>query len=174
MRAELEAWLEAERQEQHEITLHPVPANLTALSAEVVGLNRAAARAKDLQLEAVGAEAVNAAVDPWRWREVIDNLVSNAIKFSPAGGTVSVDTRSIDGRAEVRVQDTGPGFSNEDRVRLFGAYQSLSAQPTGGETSTGLGLHLVKRIVDAHEGTIAVEDGSEGGAIVVVSVPLAS
>lgn len=171
MRDELDAWLDAERREQTEITIHPVNTDVAELSAEVVALNQAAARAKNVSLEHVAAGAIAAAVDPWRWREVIDNLVSNAVKFTPAGGNVRVETRSVDGRVEVRVSDTGPGLREEDHERLFGAYVQLSAQPTGGEVSTGLGLHLAKRIVDAHGAEISAANAPAGGAIFVVSIP---
>ncbi len=174
MRRELDAWLEAERREQTEITIHPVNTDLSKLTAEVVALNRPAARAKNVQVEHAADHSVDAAVDPWRWREVVDNLVSNAIKFTPADGHVSVETSAVDGRALVRVGDTGPGLTAEDRERIFGAYAQLSARPTAADASTGLGLHLVKRIVDAHQGTIVVEDSPEGGAIFVVSIPLVS
>jgi signal transduction histidine kinase len=82
-----------------------------------------------------------------------------------------VETRSVDGRVEVRVSDTGPGLREEDHERLFGAYVQLSAQPTGGEISTGLGLHLAKRIVEAHGAEISVANAPAGGAIFVVSIP---
>jgi signal transduction histidine kinase len=174
MREELDAWLDAERREQTEITIHPVNTDIAKLCAEVVALNYPAARAKQIELEHATSESVAASADPWRWREVVDNLVSNAIKFTPAKGRVRVETRSVAGRAEVRVSDTGPGLSDEDRAQLFGAFAQLSAQPTAGEVSTGLGLHLVKRIVDAHGAEIAVENAPEAGAIFIVSIPLDS
>ncbi len=174
MREELDAWLEAERREQTNIEVHPVATDLGRLVADVVGLNRPAARAKSLALVGgdSGTEPLVARVDPWRWREVVDNLVSNAIKFSPAGGSVSVEVGRIGDRGWIRVSDQGPGISAADREQLFGAYARLSAQPTGGESSTGLGLHLVKRLVEAHQGEIRVTDGVNGGAIFEVSVAL--
>ena len=78
----------------------------------------------------------------------------------------------IGDRGWIRVSDQGPGISAADREQLFGAYARLSAQPTGGESSTGLGLHLVKRLVEAHQGEIRVTDGVNGGAIFEVSVAL--
>ena len=176
MREELDAWLEAERREQTAIEVHPVATDLGRLVADVVGLNRPAARAKSLALVGgdSGTAPLWARVDPWRWREVVDNLVSNAIKFSPQGGTVSVEVGQTDNRGWIRVSDQGPGISAADREQLFGAYARLSAQPTGGESSTGLGLHLVKRLVEAHQGEITVTAGVNGGAIFEVSVTLES
>ena len=172
MRQELDAWLAAERREQTEVTVHPVSTNLGQLVTDVVALGQPAARAKSISLTHESTDPVIASVDPWRWREVVDNLVSNALKYSPAGSRVTVTSAVVHGRAVVRVQDQGPGISADDRDRLFTAFGTLSAQPTGGESSTGLGLHLVKRIVDAHGGAVTVDNAPEGGAIFEVSVPV--
>lgn len=178
MRKELDAWLESERQEQTTIEVHPVTTDLGELARDVVGLNQPMARAKALTLSSAGPDAgegsVMASVDPWRWREVVDNLVSNALKFSPRGGVVTVAAGAKAGRGWIRVSDQGPGISDEDRPKLFGAFAQLSAKPSGGEKSTGLGLHLVKRLVEAHEGEITVESAPGGGAVFEVSVPLKS
>ncbi len=175
MREELDAWLEAEKKEQTEIAVHPVSGDLAQLATDVVALNQPAARAKDISLYLEAPTAAPARIDPWRMREVIDNFVSNALKYSPRGGRVEVTAGIADGRSFVRVTDEGPGLSPEDRERLFGAYARLSAQPTGGESSTGIGLHLSKRIVDAHDGgRIDVDDAPGGGAIFAVSVPVSS
>ncbi len=83
--------------------------------------------------------------DTDRMREAIDNLVSNAIKYSPIGGKIAAawSTHDEDG-AMIRVSDEGAGLSPEDLGRLFGRFQRLSAKPTAGESSTGLGLSIVK------------------------------
>lgn len=174
MRRELDEWLEAERREQDELKIQPVKTDLGALVAAVLELNQPAARAKKLTLTHRAIDVSCARVDPWRWREVVDNLISNAIKFSPPGLGVLVETGASGGQAWCRVTDGGPGISDEDRVRLFGAYARLSAQPTAGEPSSGLGLHLVKRIVDAHGGRIKVTRAASGGAVFEVSVAVTS
>ena len=92
--------------------------------------------------------------DPDRLREAVDNLLSNAIKYSPSRR----QDRAVDGAATteftlILVKDEGAGLSQEDLGRLFGRFQRLSAKPTAGESSTGLGLSIVKRIVELHGGT---------------------
>jgi signal transduction histidine kinase len=73
----------------------------------------------------------------------------------------------------VRVTDEGPGLSPEDTDRVFGRFQRLSAKPTGGESSTGLGLSIAKRIIDLHNGRIFVESPDQpGGAIFAIALPL--
>ena len=124
----------------------------------------------DVTVDAPGVQ--RASIDAARFSQVIDNLVSNAIKFSPSGTTVRVALQSSNGSFAFSVQDQGPGIPEADRKLLFRSFQKLSARPTGGEKSTGLGLAIVKKIVDAHGGTIDVESGSGGGTRFTVTAPL--
>ena len=95
------------------------------------------------------------------------------MKYSPIGGRIAVSAAREGGEAVVRVADQGPGLSPEDSGRLFGRFQRLSAKPTGGESSTGLGLSIAKRIVDLHNGRIFVESaGPSGGAVFAIALPL--
>ena len=73
---------------------------------------------------------------------------------------------------KVSVRDEGPGISEEDRSRLFGEFQRLSAQPTGGEKSTGLGLAIVKKMVEAHNGILSVESRVGSGSTFSFELPL--
>jgi signal transduction histidine kinase len=108
-----------------------------------------------------------------RIREAIDNLVSNAVKYSPLGGAIDLLVTQADGGIMVQVKDQGAGLSPEDISRLFGRFQRLSAKPTAGETSTGLGLSIVKRIVDLHGGRMAVESTGPGqGATFKMTLPV--
>jgi signal transduction histidine kinase len=100
--------------------------------------------------------------DADRMREAIDNLVSNAIKYSPVGGKIAVAVSHEKNSTIIRIADEGAGLSPEDIGRLFGRFQRLSAKPTGGESSTGLGLSIVKRIVDMHGGHVTAESNGPG------------
>jgi signal transduction histidine kinase len=85
--------------------------------------------------------------------------------------SMSIDDRGI----AIRVKDEGPGLSQEDMSRLFGRFQRLSARPTGGESSTGLGLSIVKRIVELHGGTVDAQSAGPGqGATFVIRLPAIS
>lgn len=130
------------------------------------------ARRKDIGLQFETEGALPASIDPARFSQVIDNLTSNAIKYSPPGSVVRVTLRPAGGRFELAVKDEGPGISEEDRTKLFRSFQTLSARPTGGEKATGLGLAIVKKIVDAHDGTIDVESEPGAGSRFTVSLPL--
>ncbi|MBK1832977.1 GAF domain-containing sensor histidine kinase [Roseibacillus ishigakijimensis] len=85
-------------------------------------------------------------VDEWLVERVLENLVSNAIKYSPVGGQVSIEMVKRDRMAGFLVRDSGPGFSKRDIPRLYQRYSQLTAKPTGGESSSGLGLSIAKRL----------------------------
>src|SRR5215813_167608 len=131
--------------------------------------------ARKEQTIAVTAPPNHAAIcDADRIREAIDNLVSNAVKYSPIGGAIDLLVAQEEGGILVQVSDQGAGLSPEDISRLFGRFQRLSAKPTAGETSTGLGLSIVKRIVDLHGGRIAVDSAGPGkGATFKMILPVA-
>ena len=109
--------------------------------------------------------------DPRRLRQAIDNLISNAVKYSPPDSEVYVSGRRVEEGWEFSVQDWGPGIMPEDRERLFQAFGRLSAQPTGGEVSVGLGLAITRRIVEAHGGTIGVESDVGEGSLFWFCLP---
>lgn len=123
--------------------------------------------------------------DEARLQQVIENLLSNAIKYSPFGTTIHIRVFTLAQSqrtpqhlndceyVRLEVQDEGPGFSNEDKRAAFQFFQRLSAQPTGGESSHGVGLALVKKIVDAHKGIIRLESEAGAGARFMVDLPSA-
>ncbi|MDO9058870.1 MAG: HAMP domain-containing sensor histidine kinase, partial [Bradyrhizobium sp.] len=110
--------------------------------------------------------------DTDRLREAIDNLVSNAIKYSPIGGRITVMVTHERDNTIIRIADEGAGLSPEDLGRLFGRFQRLSAKPTAGESSTGLGLSIVKRIIDMHGGEVTADSAGPGhGSTFTVVLP---
>lgn len=110
-------------------------------------------------------------VDAHRLRQVIDNLVSNAVKFSPPYSLVRVTAERQPAAWYIAVIDQGPGLTDEDQQRLFTAYTRLSAKPTGGERSVGLGLMITRRIVEAHGGEIGVKTAPGKGATFWFTLP---
>ncbi len=109
--------------------------------------------------------------DPVRLRQVIDNIISNAIKYSPPGSMVRVGAESVKHGWRIFVQDEGPGITAGDRPKLFKDFAKLSAKPTGGEKSVGLGLAIARRIVEAHGGTIGVDSKTGQGATFWFTLP---
>jgi len=98
-------------------------------------------------------------IDAAKIRQVIDNLLSNAVKYSPHGSTINVALHALpDGSYDVSVRDQGPGIPEGERDKLFKDFSRLSVKPTGGEKSTGLGLAICRKIVEAHGGTIVANN----------------
>jgi signal transduction histidine kinase len=143
--------------------------NLANLVREVSESNRTLAARKGQNMSLAIADRLMSRGDPDRLREALDNIIGNAVKYSPLGGDIAVSATEEAGEPVIRVSDSGPGFAPEDMGRMFGRFQRLSAKPTGGESSTGLGLSITKRIIELHAGDISVEsnDGLGGSTFVV-------
>lgn len=158
--------------ESGQLVLHRSDNDLFSLLQERVDLLKPAAQAKSIPLLLEREEPLSVLYfDRARLAQVIDNLLNNAIKFSPFGCAVRVVTQRAEGGEGFAVVDQGPGIAPSDRPRLFKPFQSLSAIPTGGEKSTGMGLFIVKKMIDAHHGHILVESPQEGGSRFVVLLP---
>jgi two-component system sensor histidine kinase/response regulator len=106
--------------------------------------------------------------------QVLDNLVSNAMKFSQPRKEIYISIRALESHAECVVRDQGPGFSAEDKARMFRRYGRLSARPTGGEPSTGLGLSIVLKLVQAMNGELLCESHKDKGTSFTVRLPHAN
>jgi signal transduction histidine kinase len=156
-----------------DITIRREPVDISVLVQEVAEANRPLAVRKEQTIAVAAAPNQVATCDADRIREAIDNLVSNAVKYSPIGGIIDLLVAQEGGRITVQVRDQGAGLSPEDISRLFGRFQRLSAKPTAGETSTGLGLSIVKRITELHGGRITVDSAGPGqGATFKLSLPV--
>lgn len=148
-------------------------ADLSNLARNTVENQRPCALKKNISIEAQIEPGCDTLVDEFLMGEVYENLVSNAIKFSPTGSRIYVDMHREDSALSFSVRDEGPGISDEDKTRLFGKYQTLSAKPTGGEVSTGIGLFISNKLVLLHNGTIdAISDGPGKGTTFIVKLPV--
>ena len=158
----------------HDIAIRNEPVDLVSMLGDIVASNRGPADKKGQTLNLISPPHQMWNCDPDRMREAVDNLVSNAIKYSPSGGHIDLSLAVEPNRAEIKVRDDGAGLSQDDLSRLFGRFQRLSARPTAGESSTGLGLSIVKRIVELHGGNVeAASDGPGRGSIFTIHLPLA-
>lgn len=120
---------------------------------------------KGLSIEWERRKAAIGSLDHSYTREIFENLLSNAIKFSPAGKRIYVGTLTQEHHVRAYVRDEGPGIDPREKHKLFGKFQKLSARPTGGEPSTGLGLAIIKEYVDRMQGRIWCESKPGEGAI---------
>src|SRR5690606_32159079 len=113
--------------------------------------------------------------DPERIQQIVNNLLSNAIKFTPEGGTVSVSLVKEDTNARFQVTDTGVGITKEFLPQVFDRYKQAHNATTNRKGGLGLGLAIVRYLVEKHEGTVEVNSDGEGkGSTFTVHIPLAS
>jgi len=160
----------------HGLSIKPEPISLKEAASRAVEQHQEAARRKQLVFESVlqGNGALVQA-DAACLNQVLDNLLSNAIKFSPCGKQIRITICEPGVRfVECQIQDEGPGFTEEDKARMFGRYGRLSARPTGGEPSTGLGLSIVKKLVLAMHGELACQSSPGSGATFAFRLPRAT
>ena len=164
--------LEAEALESGRLELELRPVDLEALARSVVSHHRQSAEAKQQQIVFAAEEAdlrVAASTD-WM-REALENLVSNAVKYSPHGKTIWVDVAAGPEGVRFSVRDEGPGIQPLEQALLFKKFQRLSTRPTGNESSTGLGLSIVKLIVELHGGTVWAESAPGVGSTFFIELP---
>jgi two-component system sensor histidine kinase/response regulator len=156
------------------LKLEKAPTRIADIVERSVHLSKIEAAKKSTKVEMVHGESDPVVeVDVNKIRQVVDNLISNAVKYSPKGSIVTVLIHSNQEVAGFAVRDNGPGIPENERHKLFKDYGRLSTVPTGGEKSTGLGLAICRKIVEAHNGTIGANNITGRGAEFVVSLPLA-
>ncbi len=144
------------------------------LMAEAMARQHAlAAGQKRIMLRPELAPAVPPATgEPGLAFQAITNLVSNALKFTPLGGTVVIATRAMEGRVRVEVRDSGPGVPMAERDGLFREHAQLSPQPTGGEESHRIGLAIVKHLIESQAGAVGADFPASGGSVFWFELPV--
>ncbi len=149
--------------------------NLNALTAQVVHTAEAAAMAAEQKLNLeVPPKGINVMADGDRVEQVLDNLVSNAIKFSQPGGKVMVRLKQEDSTVQLSVEDTGIGIAPDKLSRIFDRFYQVDGSATRKYGGMGLGLAICKEIVDAHGGSIAAESEVGKGSRFTVTLPIPS
>ncbi len=157
------------------LTLARVPTDLGAMMEQARDGQSGYARRKEIRIVvAPGPALPDVPLDPDRIAEVLANLINNAVKFSPPESSVSLRALREPEVMRVEVSDQGPGLTPDDLSRVFGKYARLSAKPTGGEKSSGLGLSICKLLVELHGGEIGVRNNPDRGATFWFTLPLGS
>lgn len=151
--------------EASDVIVNTQPTSLSGLVEEAVKLIGATAAGKGSRIERIsGPLPVSVNIDGPKIRQVLNNLLGNAVKFSPPGSTITVHEKCKAGECSIAVRDQGPGIPEGEHDKLFRDYGQTSVRPTGGEPSTGLGLSICRQIMLAHNGTIQAENLADGGA----------
>jgi len=168
----LENLLDWSRMQTGIMAWQPERVDMWDLVNEVVNLLRGSAETKQIHLEAKVDENLTAFADPNMINTVVRNLVSNAIKFTPRGGEIIVESKQSKDFIEISVKDNGIGIKAEDMTKLFRIDEQLVQNGTENETGTGLGLILCKEFVDKHKGEIYVESKPNLGSSFIFTLPI--
>ncbi|MCS6808862.1 MAG: ATP-binding protein, partial [Bacteroidota bacterium] len=152
------------------LSLELIAVDVAMILAQVIERYQARAETKNIQLVYDSSYKLYARADEQYLMQVFDNIVSNAIKYLPPNKRVMIRCFQRAQNVRVEVRDEGPGLSSEDMNKLFGKFARLSARPTGGEHSTGLGLSIVKRLVEAMDGRVWCESKLGHGATFIVEL----
>ena len=172
MRSLLENLLDISKIESGKIELCKKVQDLNALVKQQVELSQLLSEKKKIKLALKLQDLPPISFDQDAITQVIGNFIGNAIKFSPSDTTVIVATENQGDHIRFSVCDEGPGISEEDQKLLFKEFQTLSAKPTGGEKSTGLGLAITQKLIHLHGGKVGVESRLGDGATFFFKLPL--
>jgi two-component system OmpR family sensor kinase len=146
----------------------PVQTSLSELLQRAADRHRARARTRGIRLEVEPCE-ISASLDPVRLRQAVDNLVDNALRYTPREGVVRISADRIDHQVRIVVEDTGTGFPEAFLEHAFEPF--TRARPNGEEPGTGLGLTIVRAITEGHGGSVVAENQPGGGAKVILTLP---
>ncbi len=164
--------LDANAIEQGKFTSNLERCDVSDLVGQSVEHNQTAAAKKQITIRVGISDELWAKADWAATLQILDNLISNALKYSPPNTTVYVHALPEKNFVLVIVRDEGPGISKEDQSKLFQKFSRLSARPTGGESSTGLGLAIVKRLAEAMSGTIQCHSTMGAGSTFILRLPV--
>jgi len=166
-------FLNVESMEQGKINLNKMSLSLSDLTGYVVTTNKHLAEKKQQTVNLSACSSAESMIvgDSERLYQSIENLFSNAVKYSPFGSPIDIQVERIGSVVRVSVKDYGAGLSDEDQKKLFGKFQKLSARPTGNESSNGLGLSIAKLIVELHGGKVWAESQLGRGSTFFIELP---
>jgi signal transduction histidine kinase len=165
--------LESAALDANQIKLRFSELNLVSVVQRVVDANQILANAKDQNLHLTIEDHPTVFADETKLVEIVDNLLNNAIKYSSKNKNISLTIKQVKNKAIIEIIDEGLGFTKEDKKDVFERFSKLSSKPTGEETSSGLGLFIVKLFVEAHKGKIYLEsEGKDKGSKFTVEIPV--
>jgi signal transduction histidine kinase len=151
---------------------HQVPTDIGNIIEEIVALMEPRAQEQSIVLNHSSENLKPVQADPKRIEEIFNNLISNAINYSPEGGQVTISAKGLGEYMEIRVEDTGVGITKEELPKIFDKFYRVKNPKTRQVIGTGLGLAIVKGVVDAHQGSIQVESVPDVGTTFKVLLPM--
>ena len=163
--------LDIEAIESKQLNLKFESTNLAEMLTGLTARFKLDADQKRIKVHTSVSSDLNIEIDKNYLTQILENLLSNAIKFSPLDKNIFVKLKAIQDDVVIEIKDEGPGLTDDDKKKLFSKYQKLSAKPTGTESSTGLGLSIVKKFVESMKGQIWCESEAGHGASFFVKFP---
>jgi signal transduction histidine kinase len=165
--------LDVSKMDAGKFEVNRIYANINNVLKEECGYFQPLAKIKNINLDCQTDQSIsNSSFDPERIKQVLNNLLSNALKFVTEGGTVAVESKKVGNYAQVTVSDTGEGISDKDKPTLFHKFAQTQSHNHVKERGTGLGLYIAKGIIEVHAGKIWVEDNKPIGAKFIFTLPL--
>jgi len=165
-------YLESAEMDSENIEFKFVTCDINKIILDLIGECSDRAKQKEIRISYNSQTCQEIVVDKNWLKIAIYNLISNAIKYSPFGQSIYIACETQNGKLRCFVRDEGPGISREDQNNLFKKFQRLSAKPTGNETATGLGLYIVKDIVEKHNGSVLCDSELGKGSTFSIYLPL--
>lgn len=164
--------LEINKIESGKLKVRPMLIDIQVILNDLIKHYRVLAKAKSINLDLkIDHQSYKAMLDEKMISSVLDNLISNAIKYSPYDKSVYIRLLSTETHIRCEIQDEGPGLNEEDQKKLFGQFARLSPQPTADEPATGLGLFIVKQLVETMRGKVWCDTEKDKGATFIVEFP---
>jgi signal transduction histidine kinase len=165
--------LDSTHLESGKISLHKEPLLLSHLCKEVMEHSKAKADAKDIEISLqVAVAELKISLDHQKALQIINNLLSNALKFTPRGGKIYMRVASKDHRTTLEIEDSGQGIPPDELSKIFQKFQQTSTKATEGEKGSGLGLSIVQQLVELHDGKISVQSTLGKGTIFRLEFPV--
>jgi signal transduction histidine kinase len=169
----IENLLDMNRLDSGEVQANLQPTNIWLIILRIIKRYQLKAQSKNITIyDDAPNKKVIAMVDENLFYQILDNLISNAVKYSPYGKNVYCRMFVVDNKVHCEIEDQGPGFTEQDLKKIFGKFSRLSAKPTGGENSNGLGLFIVKKLAENMHGNVWCETEAGKGAKFIVEFPL--
>ncbi len=164
--------LNVAKMEAGQLVQHQAPTDIGKIIEEIVALMEPRAREQGIELTCSHENLKPVQADPKRMEEIFNNLISNAVNYSPEGGRVAVSARGLGEYMEILVEDTGVGIPKEELPKIFDKFYRVKHPKTRQVIGTGLGLAIVKGVVDAHQGSIQVESIPDKGTTFRILLPM--
>jgi signal transduction histidine kinase len=168
----IEDLLDISRITRGQLRIEAVPVDVRAVIGDAIAVVAPAAEAKRIVVDVQLTDALDVVGDAARLQQIFWNLLTNAVKFTPPGGRVTVAARHAGSDVEVSVRDTGAGIASDFLPHIFEPFRQATSDLAGGRAGLGLGLAISRQLVELHGGTIAASSGGAGaGAAFVVRLP---